>query len=153
MVKANFVIKPCRVGNTATGYDCDNPCLTVSLPKMRKGPKWLPQCQTIPELNCMRWKIYDSLMMAFDSCKRLCTRLEFKGSLLFSHHLKTDQRLSWSNFILKSVAVHEEHLVLHFPELIGSIGGTMGLFIGFSFQNFIFAILNYLKNFITRKIN
>ena len=39
----------------------------------------------------------------------------------------------------------EEYLLYDFGGMIGSIGGTLGLFIGFSFYDVILKIINYLK--------
>ena len=56
---------------------------------------------------------------------------------------------NWISFRYKFpteyIDVQEEYLVIDEPGFIGSIGGTLGLFIGFSFRDLIFAIIDYLE--------
>ena len=47
--------------------------------------------------------------------------------------------------------VEEEYLVQDFVGMLGSIGGTLGLFVGFSFLGGISSILHYLKNLFVFK--
>ena len=44
------------------------------------------------------------------------------------------------------VEVHEEYVIYDAIGMIGSVGGTLGMFIGFSFTNIISSIINYLKH-------
>ena len=46
-----------------------------------------------------------------------------------------------------TMTTYEEYLLYDFSELVGSVGGTLGLFIGFSFYDMILKITN-LINFI-----
>ena len=45
----------------------------------------------------------------------------------------------------KMVTVHEEYLIYDLVSMIGAVGGTMGLCIGFSFDDFCSLILRYLE--------
>ena len=47
--------------------------------------------------------------------------------------------------------VYKEYLIADGVTLIGSIGGTLGLFIGFSISNIVYNIIDFLKS--TIKIN
>ena len=65
-----------------------------------------------------------------------CTKLEFptKGASY------THDRLNETEFEIKcsdpaSVAVKEEYVIYDLMAMISAIGGTMGLFVGFSFMN------------------
>ena len=40
--------------------------------------------------------------------------------------------------------IYQEYLIYDGIGMIGSVGGTLGMFIGFSFSNAISSILNYL---------
>ena len=44
--------------------------------------------------------------------------------------------------------VNTEYLICDLNSMIGSIGGTLGLFIGFSFSNFISFAISHLKIFL-----
>ena len=46
--------------------------------------------------------------------------------------------------------VHEEYLIYDEVGMIGSVGGTFGMFIGFSFANIVSQILNLIEKFNTR---
>ena len=53
-------------------------------------------------------------------------------------------------FLSGYIEVHKEYLVYEMDDVIGSIGGTLGLFIGFSFlgllKHFFETIKNHLIN-------
>jgi hypothetical protein len=53
-------------------------------------------------------------------------------------------------FITTSVTINEEYLIYDIYSFVGSVGGYMGLFIGFSFFDFGVMIVNYL---IDKSIN
>jgi len=44
-----------------------------------------------------------------------------------------------------TVTISKEYVLLDTAALIGSVGGSLGLFIGFSFSGFIETMFNYLK--------
>ena len=47
--------------------------------------------------------------------------------------------------------VYEEYFIIDAIGLIGSVGGTLGVFIGFSFNNLIICIIGYIQSLIERK--
>ena len=54
----------------------------------------------------------------------------------------------WYNIDSNGIEVHTEYLVYGINELIGSIGGTLGLFIGFSFIDLLSRLINTIKKFL-----
>ena len=54
----------------------------------------------------------------------------------------------WYNIDSNGIEVHTEYLVYGINELIGSIGGTLGLFIGFSFIDLLRQFINTIKNYL-----
>ena len=44
--------------------------------------------------------------------------------------------------------VHEEYLITDGFTLFGSLGGTLGLFIGFSIDNVVYTIIDFLQSTI-----
>ena len=51
------------------------------------------------------------------------------------------------NFALPLEAmVYEEYLITDGTTLIGSVGGTLGLFIGFSISNIVYSIMDFLQS-------
>ena len=47
--------------------------------------------------------------------------------------------------------VHEEYLLYNTIGMIGSIGGTLGLFVGFSFFNVALFVIEFMQKFIGKK--
>ena len=52
----------------------------------------------------------------------------------------------------KKIKVYEEYLVYDTENVIGYIGGTLGLFIGFSFQNVLYGGLTFLENYLLQHV-
>ena len=50
----------------------------------------------------------------------------------------------------ETMTIHEEYYVMPTFDMIGAIGGHFGIFIGFSFYDFISSILNLFKIFLAR---
>ena len=51
------------------------------------------------------------------------------------------------DFNSKKIEVNQEYVIYDGTGLVGSIGGTLGLFIGFSFRDVLETILELLQNF------
>ena len=65
---------------------------------------------------------------------------------------------NWANFAYEidppeEVTVFQEYVVYDTIGMIGSVGGTLGMFIGFSFTGFISSIINGLSKFVKSKID
>ena len=123
-----------------TTLDCPRKCLPLTVPEPAKY--WIPYCQDIEDFKCMKDKLHEILYKsARDICHTNCTTLEYSGKLAY----KVDQRvgdvpkkIGWTYiFDSQSMEVHEEFLVCGPLELIGYVGGTLGLFIGFSFTEVV----------------
>ena len=46
----------------------------------------------------------------------------------------------------QDIIVYEEYLIYDTINMIGSLGGTLGIFIGFSFSNVLNVILSFIKS-------
>ena len=86
--------------------------------------------------------------MAKDAQKP-CIKKEYSGR---SHTSVTaDDRtikFSYSFSLPRTIIVYDEYLILDTIAMIGSIGGTLGLFIGFSFSNAFSYILSIIKSIL-----
>ena len=83
----------------------------------------------------------------FSSCNATCTLHQYVAVKTFSKLKKIQPNeifLSY-NFPTNEIQVTEEYLMFGINDLIGTIGGHSGLFIGFSFYGFISTILEYTK--------
>ena len=88
---------------------------------------------------------------------KTCTILQYSGEVEFDADVSgwdpplygTHQVYLGYNFAPpRTITIHEEYLIYDTIGLIGSIGGTLGMFIGFSFSSTLGALmqkLNYFK--------
>ena len=69
--------------------------------------------------------------------------------MLLSRLADTDNGLKrdWEiKFISKNDEVNQEYLIYDITGFVGSVGGTLGLFIGFSFRDIVEIILDLGQN-------
>ena len=89
--------------------------------------------------------------MPFNSAKE--NYMGLYGTLNFQNKQKNPQEKENWNFyqmhyyIDKEIEmkVYEEYIIIDAMGMIGSVGGTLGLFIGFSFSNVINLLIGYLQ--------
>ena len=135
---------------------CNETCLMMSLPNVS-----LPICQNYRyymfegiKINC-NWKIVDDLIKNItnnDEYLKACSTIQYSG---FSHESSiSDQGVEIRykfDLPLKS-KVYKEYLIIDSIGLIGAVGGTLGVFIGFSFNNLIICIIDYIQWLMERKL-
>ena len=137
---------------------CNNTCLITSLPN---DP--YPIC-----LNYNNWysginkgdsdcnfNIVNELIQNItnnDEHKKPCLTTQYYGS---SHEWEISKYIAEFKYKfalpLKS-KVYQEYLIIDSIGLVGSVGGTLGVFIGFSFNNLIICIIEYIQSLIERKL-
>ena len=77
--------------------------------------------------------------------------MEYHGRLSFEMDdtkLRNDFREWRYVFMADTIEVNEEYLVYDFSGLVGSIGGTFGLFIGFSFREVANNVIKFIQMLI-----
>ena len=81
------------------------------------------------------------------SCNASCTQHQYVGIKTSSKRTKVSPQQIFLTYIfpINEIQVFEEYLMFGVNDLIGTIGGHSGLFIGFSFYGFISTILEYIK--------
>ena len=115
---------------------------------VNKNDEMLPFCQHKNERKCYletNSKIHES----FYQCPSSCTQDTYYGDTTFVEQLSIrNENVTGLSIIFTSKDVHEEVETLAYglPEVIGSVGGTLGLFIGFSFYGFVSIPLQKLYN-------
>ena len=86
----------------------------------------------------------DSLLY---SCQSACIQSQYVGD----HSSVHDEGIGSNKYIIiymftkNQVQISEEYFMFGINELIGTIGGHSGLFIGFSFYGFVSEILGYIQ--------
>ena len=89
---------------------------------------------------------------ASELCPKYCSIFEYEGRL--KNDIQTylvGEGFTWSYDIWNNTQINEQYLVYDFAGFLGSVGGTIGLFIGFSFYDTLVIIIKYLRIIISRK--
>ena len=129
--------------------NCSKKCTGYSLPS-------LPNCKTNEKIKCSN-DLYNRLFLNIryqtnngTQCPRPCTMFEYLGeetwTTKLSNYFNGTHGLAYQFDPPESVTVNEEYLIYDEVSMIGSVGGTLGMCIGFSFTNVISCILNYFQN-------
>jgi hypothetical protein len=115
----------------------------------------LPNCAIREDEICMGGpKVWNTLNNEFSKCPKPCKMITYKDSQLELREptfLKTGQTLANFKLIINSIRkIEKEALVYDTNDAIGAIGGSLGLFLGFSFFD---VISKFLDNLIMRLVN
>ena len=83
-------------------------------------------------------------------CLKPCSILQYSGIVKYKERLDVAHSVQFKYRFAnpQSVKVHEEYLIYDMIGLIGSVGGTLGMFIGFSFTGVVTCFFNFLKKLI-----
>ena len=125
-----------------SNYSCSKYCLPLSLPKFDHF-EYLPQCQNWKEYGCMIGEIEEKMDGIQEICPTSCETVGYAGDVLHNVYL-TSPVFRWTYDISHQMVVYEEYVVYDFAGFISSVGGMLGLFIGFSFLDFILSGIQYL---------
>ena len=108
-------------------------------------------CETNEEIKCFKDRKRDlaSELKNGMSCKS-CSKIDYSGTLQFESENINDsylyyKRLNYQFDYPQVLTIYQEYLIYDGIGMIGSVGGTLGMFIGFSFSNTISSILNFLQ--------
>ena len=114
----------------------------------------MPLCKTEEEYKCA-YEVVRKVHQDNSShrCLPSCTKIDMKqiGSAYSDHQGGTSAKrniffdFSFQNRIMK---VEEEFLIHDFVDMLSSIGGTLGMWIGFSFAGLSSFVLGHLENSI-----
>ena len=137
--------------------NCSKSCVAVSFPASAVSTMGsIPYCQSIKDYSCLNIEMRILFYKIHENCPKYCYIMEYTGKRTFM--LETDNNTKYEKkwyyiFSSKEVQVQEEYLLYDITGFVGSIGGTLGLFIGFSFRDIIDMVLDYLKKALTTKRN
>ena len=127
---------------------CPIRCAAISLPM-----NTFPLCETLEEFKCS-FGILTKLQNenSLSKCKPSCNAINMRQTTIYKENqegsnAKRDVFVMY-RFQNTNMKVEEEYLVQDFVGMLGSIGGTLGMCIGFSFVGFLFSILEHLQGFI-----
>ena len=107
----------------------------------------LPLCQTIEQMNCMTENIYYTT--EYYDCFRTKSATTFKVRRIDTpfHFTKNDKMTRFNIGIWTNVKeIQEEVFLITTESFIGTVGGSLGMFFGFSFSASIFFCLKKVFN-------
>ena len=87
-------------------------------------------------------------------CPKSCTILQYSGKLELKHVRQAINGNAyitiWYKFkVPEYVLVTEEYLIYDSISMIGAVGGTLGMCIGFSFDGIIHYLIHFLPSFLS----
>ena len=116
---------------------------------------FLPPCENDEAKEC----INDLIEISYDEFtsfmhKRPCQILEYDGTIfdidMLSEEMRNEStsmfRMNYKFSTPELATLYKEHLVFDTVNMIGSVGGTLGLCIGFSFSGILSTILNIIQS-------
>ena len=125
----------------------DKPCLPLRMSYLNDENYPIELCNTW-EGERIGIGIFIKNAGLVSSCKTSCIHYQYMGdsSYIKSSNMHINETLISYIFTKDQVQISEQYVMFGVNELIGTIGGHSGLFIGFSFYGFISQILMYLQN-------
>ena len=109
-----------------------------------------PICKTVEEFQCAHE--IASKVKEESNCLPSCTSIEYNVEFEYQEN-EFDNRhnITFAYKIANSkLKVEEEYLIQDFVGMLGSIGGTLGLFVGFSIFGGLSFILDHLQIFVEK---
>ena len=134
--------------------NCPSRCLAHSI--RHNGSENMVFCKkNTEEWNCSN-NFLRNLRKTFienGTCPRSCVITNYKGKITndFAFDHKNTIAFSYSFAPPYISIIYDEYLLFDFLGLISSVGGTLGMFIGFSIIATISLLFSYLLTFIKRK--
>ena len=124
-------------------------CTKKCLPRYFVNNKTL-QCKSLDELTCALNVIFTRYLLQ-SNCPRPCSIVQYSGKVDSWEYMPSNRNDHSFTIILRyappaKVKVYQEYLIYNFFDMFGSVGGTLGIFIGFSLNNLSNFIINILKN-------
>ena len=85
------------------------------------------------------------MVFSYRKCLKPCNILEYQGSTENTDKIRPGKIQISLSLSTDEVKVQEEYLIYNEVDLVGIIGGTMGLFIGFSFFDIVNDVIVYIS--------
>ena len=105
-------------------------------------------CKTDVEYDCSSLEIFNCYLnkRVTSGCPLPCEIEEYQGHKIFYEleRIDTNSMLMEVKYSTMNIQIHEEYQVQDIYNFIGTVGGSLGLFIGFSYTGFIGSLLDYI---------
>ena len=141
-----------KIANMSFGNASD-PCLAVSLPAsvlaMEEIKNLSTDCKDMTNFLDSLFAFSDFLSQCETQCQKHCSEITYSGKVTWIIRSGKEYDVSWTySFASKEVEILEEYVLMDEAGVVGGIGGTLGIFIGFSFRDVVGWILQGVKTFI-----
>ena len=94
------------------------------------------------------WKRFGILSQ---DCPKSCEMIEFKGEPIRYDGWSEPGKLTFHMFFsMNEIKIQEEYLVYNAVDLVGIVGGNLGLFIGFSFYDKIKQVITFVIEYLVQ---
>ena len=107
------------------------------------------QCEHKDDVQCALEIIYWKYIR-HSNCPKSCSIVKYSGRIEYwdQNHYRNESSLTIYLFYSPPVKakVYQEFLIYNFFDMFGSVGGTLGIFIGFSLNTIFNIIINCCKN-------
>ena len=113
----------------------------------------LPNCTKLEDEICNGGpKVWNTIGDDFPKCTNPCKMVTYKDSQLELRdptHMKARQTLANFELVMNSIKkIEKQALVYDTNDMIGAIGGSLGLFLGFSFFDIISKCLDLIMRLV-----
>ena len=118
----------------------------------------IEKCLKLEDEICINGpKLWNKFAPEFFKCPKPCKQTSYKDSNLFLTelmYLKAGKNKAYFEFFMKDIRnVEKEVLVYDANDMVGTIGGSLGQFLGFSFFDVISRCVEMFINFLLKKSN
>ena len=141
--------------------NCTHSCLRTSLPNGHypicpNYEDWydnlLKGNLSEPEDDCNWSNVRDLIenIITMDKHLKTCTTINYSGKIMTekSDHVLNELGIQYNFALPLRAKVYQEFLITDAIDLVGSVGGMLGLFIGFSFSNIVTSMMVYIGTFL-----
>ena len=137
---------------------CPKECIPCSLPNQSFVPCDFEERKKYAKYKCNRDIIKDIWQGIINSniCPRTCTTTEYSGKVGYEVLTAYSEKklILEYKFVEPAITkVHEEYVLFDTIDMICSVGGNLGLFIGFSISNVFTVLFGYLQLLLVKIYN
>ena len=135
---------------------CPKGCIPGSLPNQNYVPCDFEERNLYENYKCntdIFKDIWQDLLIN-NTCPRTCTTTEYSGKVVLEKsNTGTEVDLGYKFAEPEITTVHEEYVLFDVIDMICNVGGTLGLFIGFSISNAFTVLLGYVQILMLKIFN
>ena len=136
---------------------CANPCSPLGLPEGT-----LDFCLTEEDWNCSNSQFDTTLRREINVDVLPCEKVEYQGERITDSDVEKainavnytgnpQAKLLYEFRSPETMTVSEEYYIMSMVSMVGSIGGTLGLFIGLSFTRTLRSLFRHIREYLEEK--